>query len=215
MAAASAHPIAQVLEQAARGVFPAPRGTTTVLPPCAGQHGVVAMTAAVFILTEIAEPDVLRHLDQTVVGAASRPPFLAWLAQESGMECGFLDVILARRGIGGEPHHLRDIDAHDSSRVARSERHRNDVRILADAARESVVTIGRGLAGRREMSIELPAERRFDGLGRQMLHDGLRAIGAEEVVFAQVSPGNAASLRAFLAADFRPIGSEALFTPSP
>jgi RimJ/RimL family protein N-acetyltransferase len=33
-------------------------------------------------------------------------------------------------------------------------------------------------------------------------------------VFAQVAPGNAASLRAFLAAGFRPIGSEVLFLTS-
>jgi RimJ/RimL family protein N-acetyltransferase len=35
-----------------------------------------------------------------------------------------------------------------------------------------------------------------------------------DVVFAQVAPGNAASLRAFLAAGFRPIGSEVLFLTS-
>ena len=35
-----------------------------------------------------------------------------------------------------------------------------------------------------------------------------------DVVFAQVAPGNAASLRAFLAAGFSPIGSEVLFLTS-
>ena len=36
-------------------------------------------------------------------------------------------------------------------------------------------------------------------------------MGQNGVVFAQVAPGNAASLRAFLRAGFDPIGSEALF----
>ncbi len=215
MAGDTSHPIQQILEQAAHGVFPAPHGTTTVLPPCDGQHGVVAMTAALFVLTDVAEPEVLRRLDQTVVGAAMRSPFLTWLAGESAMECGFIDLVLARRGIGGVPRHLYKVDSHDSSRVTRSEKHRDDVQILATADRKGVVTIGRGLAGRRELSIELPTDQRFDGLGRQMIYDGLRAIGPNDFVFAQVSPGNAASLRAFLATEFCPIGSEVLFTASP
>jgi len=40
------------------------------------------------------------------------------------------------------------------------------------------------------------------------------SIPEGDVVFAQVAPGNAASLRAFLAAGFRPIGSEVLFLTS-
>lgn len=39
-----------------------------------------------------------------------------------------------------------------------------------------------------------------------------RALVPEgEIAFAQVAPGNASSLRAFLAAGFSPIGSEVLF----
>lgn len=173
------------------------------------------MTAAVFVLTDVAEAEILRRLDQTVVGAAMRPAFLTWLAEERSMDCGFIDLVLARPGSDGEPQHLYNVASHDSSRVARSTRHRDEVRILATADREGVVTIGRGLAGRREMSIELAAGQRFAGLGGQMIRDGLRAISSDDFVFAQVSPGNAASLRAFLAADFRPIGSEALFSSRP
>jgi RimJ/RimL family protein N-acetyltransferase len=36
---------------------------------------------------------------------------------------------------------------------------------------------------------------------------------ADELVFAQVAPGNAASVRTFLACGFVPIGSEVLFRP--
>ena len=36
-------------------------------------------------------------------------------------------------------------------------------------------------------------------------------VPAGEHLFAQVAPGNVASLRAFLAAGYRPIGAEVLF----
>ncbi len=211
----SAHPIRQILEQAARGVFPTPDGTTRVLPPCDGQHGVVAMTAAIFVLTDQTDIEILRRIDSTDVGAAMRSHFLSRLADDSGMECGFIDLVMARQGIGGPPQELTAVDSHVSPRVARSERHRGAVQILTTADGTGVVTMGRGLAGRREMSIELPPDQRFGGLGTRLIRDGLRAIGPDDYVFAQVSPGNAASLRAFLAAGFRPIGSEALFTASP
>jgi hypothetical protein len=46
--------------------------------------------------------------------------------------------------------------------------------------------------------------------------DAARTFGPPaEPLFAQVTPGNAASLRAFLAAGYRPIGSEVLFLRAP
>lgn len=215
MTAESTHPIQRVLQHAAQGNFPTPDGTTTVLPPCDGRHGVVAMTAALFVMTDIAAGEILQRLDPTDIGAAMRSPFLTWLAQESGLACGFIDIVMARRGIGGTPQHLNDVDSHESPRAARSNEHRDAVQIMAAADQRGVVTIGRGLARRLEMSIELPTDQRYRGLGTEMILDGLRAIDPEEVVFAQVSPGNAASLRAFLAADFRPVGAEVLFTATP
>jgi hypothetical protein len=49
------------------------------------------------------------------------------------------------------------------------------------------------------------------GLGRRMVAAALALVPATEPVFAQASPGNAASLRALLASGFRPISSEVLF----
>lgn len=48
-------------------------------------------------------------------------------------------------------------------------------------------------------------------LGRAMISAARAVVPPDEPVFAQVSPGNARSLPAFLAARFRPIGSEVLF----
>jgi L-amino acid N-acyltransferase YncA len=79
---------------------------------------------------------------------------------------------------------------------------------------EAVVVLGRGLAGRREVSLEIDEAARRRGLGRRLLLGARSLIPEGDVVFAQVAPGNAASLRAFLAAGFRPIGSEVLFLTS-
>ena len=76
-----------------------------------------------------------------------------------------------------------------------------------------MVVLGRGLVGRRELSVEL-----FDpsavssGAGRRLIAAGLRCVPVGEWCWAQVAPGNARSLRAFLACGFTPIGSEVLIT---
>jgi L-amino acid N-acyltransferase YncA len=74
-----------------------------------------------------------------------------------------------------------------------------------------VVIIGRGLAGRLEVSIEVNPDRRGGGIGSRLAKAALSLTPANEPLFAQVSPGNVASLRAFLAAGYRPICSEVLF----
>ena len=68
------------------------------------------------------------------------------------------------------------------------------------------MTLGTGLAGRRELSVQ--ALRPGTGKGRSLVRDAL--IGETGPVFAAVSPGNARSLRTFLALGFAPVGSEVL-----
>ena len=77
-----------------------------------------------------------------------------------------------------------------------------------------LLTLGRGLAGRLELSVELhDATDRNGGAGRALIRRRpCRRRPPGELVWAQVSPGNAASLRAFLACGFVPIGSEVLIT---
>ena len=52
------------------------------------------------------------------------------------------------------------------------------------------------------------------GAGRSLLMGALARLDAGDVVFAQVAPGNAASVRMFLACGFVPLGSEVLFGPA-
>jgi RimJ/RimL family protein N-acetyltransferase len=75
----------------------------------------------------------------------------------------------------------------------------------------AVVVVGRGLALRREVAVEVDPAARNRGLGTQALFNARRLVGEDDVLFAQVAPGNAASLRIFLTAGFEPIGCEVLF----
>jgi len=141
-------------------------------------------------------------------GGASRPDLLRWLAGPHGW-IGSHDAVLVARGLGGGGLPER-FDFDDHRRVIRSREHRRDVHVYADAT--GLVTVGRGLVDRLEISVET-----FDGQaagsGRDLIRAALTLIPAGETVFAQVAPGNAASLRAFLSCGFAPIGAETLLTP--
>lgn len=101
---------------------------------------------------------------------------------------------------------LSEIGDPGHPRVAGSRKRRDDVRVWA--ADGGVLVLGRGIAGRLEVAVEVAEGVRHRGLGRA-LASAARQL-ADEPVWAQVSPGNARSLRAFQAAGYRPVGAEAL-----
>lgn len=74
-----------------------------------------------------------------------------------------------------------------------------------------LLTLGHGLARRVEVSIEVDEKDRGRGRGAGLGPGSAGDRGAWRGVFAQVSPGNVASLRCFLAAGYRPAGAEVLF----
>ena len=205
------HPLAGVLRAAARGAFPPVDGLAELLlPDAAGTSAVVSFTGHAYVLTKL-PPDVLADLDLDGYGAATHPRALLRLGGEGAV--GSLDVVLVRPGAGGHTTIAERDDLEHHPRVQRARHHRRDVRVLGNA--RGFVTIGRGLVDRIEMSVELLDHAHGSGAGRQLIDEGLRSIGPDELVFAQVAPGNAASLRAFLACGFRPIGSEVLIEVSP
>jgi hypothetical protein len=85
------------------------------------------------------------------------------------------------------------------------------VRAFATSDAAAVVVLGRGLARRLEVAVEVDAAARDHGAGRRAPLEARRLVGPAATLFAQTAPGNAASLRALLGAGFRPVGSEALF----
>lgn len=208
--AGRAHPLALVLAEAAAGRFPPADGAVDLFPPDAdGRWAVVEFTAHTALLAEVDPGEIgRRRLDG--YGTCTHPDTLSWLAGD-GFTIGTLDVVLVAHGsgTGGAPE--RD-DLFDHPRVARAREFRHDVHVYGDG--HGVVLLGHGLAGRLELAVEL-----FDGVaegrgaGRALIVAGLAAAPAGAAVWAQVAPGNAASLRAFLACGFVPIGSEVLLTP--
>jgi GNAT superfamily N-acetyltransferase len=175
---------------------------------------VVAFTAHSHLVAEI-DPELARsRLPPDDPGAATKPAFLAWLAGQLGARAGQLDAVLTAPRLDGPPplrlEQRSSLERHH--RVARASRYRRDLRVFASPGDGGVLVLGRGLAGRWEAALEVTPGRRGQGLGRSLALAARHLVPRDEPVFVQVSPGNAASLRAILAAGYRPLGSEVLFS---
>jgi hypothetical protein len=181
--------------------------------PPGRSDAVIAFTAHHVIAADVDPDEVLARLPSRDLGAPVNAEFLAWLGRRLGSPPGSLDVVLAAPGL---PSASADTLLHHAGRrthdrVDRAERYREEVSVYSDLEETAVVVLGRGLAGRRELALEIGAAVRGRGHGRRLLLAARSLIPAEESVFAQVAPGNVASLRAFLAAGFTPICAEVLF----
>ncbi|WP_424216699.1 hypothetical protein ACN20G_31760 (plasmid) [Streptomyces sp. BI20] len=219
------HPLLSVFLDAARGVFPPVDGGVTVVPATDdGLECVVAFTGHAYVATSL-PADEVRAAGADGFGGAHSPEFLTALG---GPKARFdvLDVTLVAFGAGG-PARLPQAGPRGLAhpRVIRARGLRTDVRAYEDE--RGVITVARGVAGRRELSVERwAAESESNpgegttrgpgasaGAGRGLISDALTLVPAGEPVFAAVSPGNARSLRAFLASGFVPVGSEILLHP--
>ncbi len=206
--------LAEVLADAAAGRFPAPDGTTTILPqPGHRDAGVLAFTAHSVIFTD-EDPDWVRaklaSLDCDALAATMNPLFLAAFMERTGRGNDTIDLMKAATALTGElPLALREIEDADHPRVVSARKRRDEVRVWA--ADGGVLTVGRGLAGRWETSVEVDEDARHKGLGRKLALAARHLVPADAVVWSQVSAGNARSDRAFQAAGYRAVGSEALF----
>jgi GNAT superfamily N-acetyltransferase len=201
-----------MLLDAADGRFPPVDGKVTLLGALPrGQATVVSFTGHAVIASDL-PPDRLTALGVDGFGAASRPDVLLAVAGDAG-EVGTIDVTLAARGTGrGSPmRETTDLDSHPRVRHARALR--DGVRVYADD--RGLVTSASGLAGRRELSVELWPELPGHGIGRTLVADALGLVPDGDPVFAAVAPGNARSLRAFLAAGFAALGSETVIRRGP
>jgi hypothetical protein len=205
------HPVAGALREAAAGRFPAVDGRAQfVAPDPAGTHAVVSFTGRCYVMTAL-DADRLGGLGIDGYGGATDPRVLTRLAGEHG-QVGSIDVVLVRAGLGGGSPLAERHDLEHHPRVQRARHHRREVRVLGDE--RGFVTIGEGLLKRTELSVELTESAPGHGAGRRLIMAALCALSVDELVFAQVAPGNAASLRAFLASGFVPIGSEVLIDVS-
>lgn len=258
------HPLLALFLDAVEGRFPPVDGGVTVLPPPAdGIECSVAFTGHAVVATALSAREVAA-LGPDGFGGSLAPDFLRALAGPRGW-IDVVDATLVARGTGGPPRLAELTGADDHPRVRHARRVRTNVRVHGDE--RGLVTLADGLAGRRELSIELhdpapgasdpgatappvdaqgpghgpghapggdprrgrgpggpgggPGGRPGDGPGlgpglghgRALLADALSLVPEGEPVFAAVAPGNARSLRAFLACGFVPLGSEVLLRP--
>ncbi|WP_217630967.1 hypothetical protein [Modestobacter sp. DSM 44400] len=138
--------------------------------------------------------------------------FLTALADRTGVEPGVLDAVLvappAPRAPGLE---LREASSGGHPRVVRALAHRAGVRVWTTPDASALLTLGRGVCGRWEVSLEVEPAARGRGLGMALAAAAPALVPAGAPVWAQVAPANTASLRAFLAAGYRPVCAEVLF----
>ncbi|MER7170607.1 GNAT family N-acetyltransferase [Streptomyces mesophilus] len=206
--------LAEVLAAAAAGRFPAPDGTTTILPqPNPRDAGVLAFTAHSVVFTD-EDPDWVREtlaaMDCDALAATMNPGFLAAFMERTGRRTDTIDLMTVATPLSGEPPlPLREIEDQDHPRVAYARKRRDDVRVWT--ADGGLLALGRGLAGRWEVSVEVDEDVRHRGLGRQLAVAARHLVPADAVLWAQQSPGNARSVRTFQAAGYKAVASEVLF----
>jgi GNAT superfamily N-acetyltransferase len=204
----------RLLLDAAGGAPPPADGVVEVWAAPTGPVDAVLAFTAHHVVAAAVDPDlVAARLPDGDLSAPMGPAFLGWLGDRLGSRPGSLDVVLAAGGLGGSPPlELTpgvDLDRHE--RVARALRYRSDLQVWAAEGDAGVLVLGRGLAGRREVAFEVDPARRNRGLGRSLAAAARHLTPPGETLFAQVAPGNAASLRVVEVAGFRPIGAEVLF----
>jgi GNAT superfamily N-acetyltransferase len=217
--------LAELLARVAAGQYPPPDGGITILPqPSPRDCGVISFTAHSVIFTD-ADPGWVRaQLPDGDLGAPLGSRFLHALHTQTGRTAAgdgraadparsshTVDMLWLTESLPGSPG-LRLTRAANPShpRVALARRYRDNVMVWA--ADGGIVLLGRGVTGRWEVAVEVEPDRRGRGLGRQLAAAARHLIPAGAPLWAQIAPGNAASIRAFLAAGYLPVGAEALLT---
>ena len=205
--------VGTLLAELARGAFPPPDGSVTLLPqPSPRDAGVFGFTAHAVIFASVDPGWVAEQLPPGNLGAPMSPAFLARLAERTGRGVNGIDLLCTATPLPGPPTlPLVPLTDSEHPRVARARHYRDRVRVWE--ADGGVVLIGAGIAQRWEVAVEVDPDARGKGLGRELAIAARHLIPPDVPLWAQVSPGNAASVRAFLAAGFAPVGSEALLIP--
>jgi len=185
-------------------------GELTVLPqPRPRDAAVLAFTGHSVVVADVDERWVRARVPDGDLSAPLCPPFLSALAACLHRRVNSIDMVAVAGELPGDPSvGLVECSARDHPRVRRALRYRDDVRVWSTDG--GVVVVGRGLADRWEVAVEVEPAHRGRGLGRDLALAARHLVFGRLPVWAQIAPGNAASVRAFLAAGFTPVGAEAL-----
>jgi RimJ/RimL family protein N-acetyltransferase len=212
------HPLAVLLDEAAHGRFPPADGAVRVLPPLPGQlDALVSFTGTFALAGALSQAEVDARAPRGDFSIPMSPAFVHWVADRLGARAATHDVVLVAissgttSSSGGRSDLVDTVDVSGHPRVQRALRYRRDVRAYGNPDGSGVVVLGRGITGRWEIAFEVDDGARGSGLGRALAAAGVGLLPEGTPVWAQVAPGNAASLRAVLGAGFRPVGAEILF----
>lgn len=208
--------LAQLLVRVERGERIPTDPWLSILPaPAPGTGAVVALPGHVVVATELPAGWIRDQLPAEDLSAPLNPPFLYACERKLGRRVNAIDGLYLAAPVAGPPDlPLVEVADLDHPRVRRARRYRPELRVWSVDG--GVLVIGRGLAGRWEVAIEVAPAYRARGLGRALARAARSLVPGPDrsrPLWAQVSPGNAASVRAFLAAGYRPVGAEALFVP--
>ena len=197
----------------AAGEDPAADGSVTTQPaPLGARAVVVGGTAWTYVAADVDPAWVAAWVAASPdpVAAPLSARFLSALADETGVEPGVVDAVLVAPTAPVAPAiPVQPLQAADHPRVQRAHRHRTDVRVLGTPDGAALLSLGRGLAGRWEVSIEVDPAARGRGLGTALAAAAPALVDGP--LWAQVAPANTASMRSFLAAGYRVVCAESLF----
>jgi GNAT superfamily N-acetyltransferase len=202
--------LARLLSDAAAGRYPPPDGSVTILPqPSPRDAGVIAFTAHSVVFVDLDPAWVRGLLPPGDLSGPLLPPFLQALCTATGRHVNNIDLLCVAAPQPGPPEiMLTPAVSSGHPRVTRALRHRDHVRVWETPG--AIVSIGFGVAGRCEVALEVEPGYRGKGLGRELASAARHLVPDGTPLWAQIAPGNAASVRAFHAAGFRPVGAEAL-----
>jgi hypothetical protein len=204
-----------LLNGTALGRFPPADGAVAVFEENPGPAAaVLGFTSHFVVCAPVDTAWVHEQLPPRDLSAPLGARFVVALAEHLGAHIGANDAVLVALADGVMPAVRLDlVDEAEHPRAVRARRYRRDVNFWRTRERDGMVLLGRGVAGRWEVSFEVEPAARGGHLGSALARAALGLLPPGTPVFAQVSPGNAASLRSVLAAGYRPVGAEVLLRP--
>jgi GNAT superfamily N-acetyltransferase len=206
--------LADLIRRIEAGHWPAADGGVRVIrQPSNGDAAVLGFTAHIVVAADVEPEWVSERLPPGDLSAPLNPPFLSALCERLDRRVNCLDMVAYAPAVDGPPPVALTAAAYVAHpRVRRARHYRTDSRVWTTDG--GIIVLGRGLAGRLEVAFEVDPNHRGRGLGRALALSArhlARALAPDaNGIWAQVSPGNAASVRTLLAAGYQPIGSEAL-----
>jgi GNAT superfamily N-acetyltransferase len=203
--------LADILAAASMGHMPRPGAGPTIVPqPSPRDAGVIAFTGHSVIFADVDEGWIRSRLPEDDLSASLNPPLLSALEERMNRRVDTVDMLALATPCRDRPSiPLTEVPAANHPRIERARRYRDDVRVWTCPG--GVLVIGRGVAGRWEVAIEVDPGCQGRGLGRTLARAARHLTTLS--LWAQIAPGNAASVRSFIAAGYIPMGAEALLTP--